>query len=183
MIENLINAITSLGKPSWLDYIQIVASIVSIIISAIALVKAIEVPTKIAHIQNNIALFDKRFAAYNEFQKYEAFSTELKNFEGVEKYKKIFITIFYEDKDVPFQAINAIYKVKQTSMFLHQMVFLFENITGTELKEILSIFLDFIIALEKNERVEELKNMYINAIDAFRKKHVNHICNVLKTEQ
>ncbi|MBQ6864693.1 MAG: hypothetical protein IJO14_10710 [Clostridia bacterium] len=60
-MEELIKVIQELGKLSWMDYVQLVLTVVTIIISALALFYAIRVPKKIAEEQNRIALFEKRY--------------------------------------------------------------------------------------------------------------------------
>lgn len=72
-MEELVKAIQALGNPSQIDYIQLVLTIVSIIISATALFVAIFIPKKIAEEQNKIALFEKRYAFYITFTKSTAF--------------------------------------------------------------------------------------------------------------
>ena len=44
LIEELIIAIQSLGQRGWFDYIQLVATVTSIIISAIAVFVAVKIP-------------------------------------------------------------------------------------------------------------------------------------------
>ena len=60
-MEELIKAIEELGNLSWIDYVQLGLTIITIIISALALFYAIRVPKKIAEEQNRIALFEKRY--------------------------------------------------------------------------------------------------------------------------
>lgn len=72
-MEELIKAIQELGNLSWIDYVQLGLSIVTILISALALFYAIRVPKKIAKEQNNIALFEKRYEFYIIFTKSTAF--------------------------------------------------------------------------------------------------------------
>ena len=57
-MEELIKVIQELGNLSWIDYVQLVLTIITIIISALALFYAIKVPKRIAEDQNKIALFD-----------------------------------------------------------------------------------------------------------------------------
>ena len=68
-MEELIKAIKELGNLSWIDYVQLGLTIVTIIISALALFYAIRVPKKIAEEQNRIALFEKRYEAFQFFER------------------------------------------------------------------------------------------------------------------
>lgn len=63
-MENLTNAILDLGKNNWLEYVQLFATVVSIIISGLAVYYAVNIPKKIADQQNKIALFEKRHNTY-----------------------------------------------------------------------------------------------------------------------
>ena len=47
-MEELIKAIQELGNLSWIDYVQLGLTIITIIISALALFYAIKVPKRIA---------------------------------------------------------------------------------------------------------------------------------------
>lgn len=63
-MEELIKAIQDLGRYSCFDYIQFGVNIVSVVVSAIAVVIAIRIPKKIAKSQNDIDLFEKRYKLY-----------------------------------------------------------------------------------------------------------------------
>lgn len=177
----LINAVTALYYPDCLDYMQLVASVVSIIISAIAVIMAVRVPRKIADKQDRIALFDKRFASYEVFLTYEAFAWEIEKIEGVNNYKRQFLNTFYFGENVEFQGVEALIKLRQTSINLHHASFLFEKIAEKELAQMFESICDFIIAMERNVDVEECKNQFINIVKNFRIKHHEHIISALKT--
>lgn len=68
-MEELVNSIRELGNLSWLDYVQLGLTVVTIIISALALFYAIRIPKKIAEEQNRIALFEKRYEAFQLFER------------------------------------------------------------------------------------------------------------------
>lgn len=177
----LINAISALDPPDYLDYMQLAASIISIIISAVAVIMAVRVPRKIADRQDKITLFDKRFASYEVFMIYEAFAWQIEKIEGVNNYKRKFLNTFYFGENVEFQGIEALIKLRHTSINLQHLSFLFENITEKELAQIFESMCDFIIAMEKNVNVEECKKQFINLVKTFREKHHEHIMNALKT--
>ena len=174
-LKNLVNAVISLGHTSRLDYIQLIASFVSIIISAIAVIMAVRIPKKIADKQDKITLFDKRFEAYNVFLRYEAFAFQIHNIEGVENYKKQFIIAFYSNEIVEFQGMIALGKLQQLSTPLQHISFLFDNITDTELAELFSSICDFVVAMAKNVNVEECKDRFIRSVRIFELNHIEHI--------
>lgn len=68
-MEELIRTIQDLNKISFINVIQIVISILSMIISGFALFYAIKVPKTIANEQNKIALLEKRTQTYLVFEK------------------------------------------------------------------------------------------------------------------
>ena len=61
-MKELISAIRELGQLGCIDYIQL-------LIAAAAALFAILVPYRVAHIQNKIALFEKRYSLYTEIEK------------------------------------------------------------------------------------------------------------------
>ena len=181
-LKMLTDAITALNCPNWLDYIQLVASIVSIIISAMAVIMAVRVPKKIADKQDKIALFGKRFASYEVFLIYEAFAWQVEQMEGINNYKKLFVNIFYSEENVGFHGKEALVQLKQSSITLQHASFLFKNITDEELAQLFESICDFVVAMEKNINVEECKNIFVGYVKAFREKHHEHVISALKTE-
>lgn len=180
--KDLIDAISSLGDPNWLDYVQMITTCISIIISAIAVVMAVKVPKRIAEEQKKIDLFDKRFDAYSSFQKYEAFAIMLEGTNDVDDYKKFFVHIFYGNNSQGYSSVDAVFEVCQVSQAIHKMLFLFNGITDIELEEMMSSLLDFIISLDNNINVEKRKIAYIDIIEKFRQKHIVEICRLLEIE-
>ncbi len=79
-MKELISAIRELGQPGCIDYIQMIATVISVGISGAALFYAIRVPKKIASEQNKIALFEKRFMA---LQKIGIIMSEYKNIKNI----------------------------------------------------------------------------------------------------
>lgn len=178
-IIKLTNAITRLGQPDWLDYLQVIASIISIIISAIAVVMAVRVPKQISNRQDQISLFDKRFAAYDVFLRYEAFATGIVEIDDIKKYREGFMDMFFLDESSEFEAEKAVYKLVQISTPLQHMPFLFDNITDLEMDVLFSSMLNFVIAISTNNDTEESKNKLVNSINAFKEKHIKTIRDTL----
>lgn len=63
-IDSIANSIDALAQPRWIDWIAVILSGVSIVVSGIATWFVVQVPKKIAGQQDKISLFDKRFDAY-----------------------------------------------------------------------------------------------------------------------
>lgn len=92
-MEDLIIAIQSLGQKDCFDYIQLVATVISIIISAIAVYIAVRIPKQIAEQQNKIALFEKRFECYIVIQRITTFALKIKDSKNSEDIKARFLSI------------------------------------------------------------------------------------------
>lgn len=72
-MKEIVEAINQLGETGWMNYVKLGATVVSLIISTMALIFAIIVPIKIAKRQDQIALFEKRYNLYVRFTKVTAF--------------------------------------------------------------------------------------------------------------
>lgn len=179
-LTKLINAITKLGQLDWFDYIQLTFAILGVGISAWAVWMAKRIPEKIAYNQDKIALFDKRFNAYNAFQTIETFVDLIKNEERVEEYRKILVMIFYDGNNVQFEVINAMLRFREIAKPIEHMMFLFNDISEFELEEILNNICGFINAIDIDKDVELYKQKCIKAVDNFCQKHNSDICGMLK---
>ena len=151
----------------------------TVVASFIATFYAIRVPKKIADEQNKISLFEKRFESFSAFQRYEAFANQLKDTTELNKYKKAFLTCFYESTAVSISIEDAMFRIKTLSTPLHQMIFLYDDIPVKEISDMFSCLLDLVAALQEDKNVDELKSKYINIVDEFMKKHGKKICEQL----
>jgi len=181
-ITQIINAIKRLGHPNWLDYLQVIASIMSIIISALAVIMAVRIPKKIADKQDKIALFDKRFGAYQIFAKYSAFAEQIKNTNGIENYRNEFVNMFGLNVMDEFSGTIALGKLIQVSEPIKNAVFLFDNITDEELTKLYSSICSFVVSLSNNDNVEKRKIEFVENANNFWVKHIEDMRCVLKTD-
>ena len=161
------------------DAISGCAAWAAVVASFIATFYAIRVPKKIADEQNKISLFEKRFESFSAFQRYEAFANQLKETTEINKYKKAFLTCFYESTAVSISIEDAMFRIKTLSTPLHQMIFLYDDIPVKEISDMFSCLLDLVAALQEDKNVDELKSKYINIVDEFMKKHGKKICEQL----
>ena len=117
-MEELIKAIQELGNLSWIDYVQLGLTIVTILISALALFYAIRVPKKIAEEQNKIALFDKRYEVFQLFERCVSFNKALRKSETVEEMRKDCMLLFdelkYEELDFKI-VMKKVYTFEHTA--------------------------------------------------------------------
>ncbi len=179
-IAELINSITCLGQPNWLDYIQVTASIISIIISALAVVMAVRIPKKIADKQDKIALFNKRFDSFSSFQKCQAFADLLKTMEDIDGYKISALHFLGDGENWAYETKNVKINLIQTSVKLQQLAFLFDNV---DYKDVVMVFVslkDFVFSLESTDNVEVLKDKFISSIDMFAEKYEKMFLYALK---
>ncbi len=180
IFNEITRAISCLGNPNWIDYVQIISSIISIIISAFAVIMAIRVPKEISNRQDQISLFDKRFAAYDIFLRYDAFTTGIDELEGIEIYRECFMDMFFLEERTEFEFQKALFKLVQLSTPLQHMPFLFENITDSEMDMLFSSMFGFVSAISNNSNVEECKERLVNNIKEFKEKHLESIVGTLK---
>lgn len=180
-ITKLTNAITCLGQPNWLDYLQAVASILSIMISAIAVVMAVRIPKKIAKKQDKIALFNKRFDSFNSLQKCLAFSDLIKTIDNVDDYKAAALYFFGNEEDSQFNVNKVRANVIQASVMLQQLSFLFDDVDYEEVAILFNSFKNFVFSLDTKNNIEEPKTKFINTIDLFMKNNENVFWDALTT--
>lgn len=166
------------AENTW-DAISGCAACATVIVSIWAIYYTISVPKKIAEEQNKISLFEKRFESFSAFQRYEAFANQLKDTTELNKYKKAFLTCFYESTTVSISIEDAMFRIKTLSTPLHQMIFLYDDIPVKEISDMFSCLLDLVAALQEDKNVDELKSKYINIVDEFMKKHGKKICEQL----
>ena len=176
----MINAITSLGQPNWFDYIQLSFVILGVLISAWAVWIAKKIPKEIAHKQDNIALFDKRFQAYEILEKYVWCSQLLKG-PSNNSYKDLIVFVFFEGNENAFEYRTVLLNLEQISAPLKRISFLFDDIEKEEIDKIMSLLGCFIKAfLDNDSNAENYKEKYIEYVDAFEKRHYDEIIKALK---
>ncbi len=181
-IVKLTNAIACLGQPDWLDYLQAIASILSIIISAIAVIMAVRIPKKIAKKQDKIALFNKRFDSFSSLQKCQAFSDLIKTIHHIDDYRAAALYFFGNDENLPFSMHKVRANVIQVSVMLQQLSFLFDDVDYKEVGALFSTFKNFVFSLDKKQNVEDLKTKFIHTIDRFMENNKNVFLDALKTD-
>lgn len=71
------DSIDALAQPRLIDWLAVCVSLMSAVISGVAIWFAVRVPKKIAEQQNKIALFEKRYHAYTSLLTLQRFSSAL----------------------------------------------------------------------------------------------------------
>lgn len=157
LMEELIVAVQSLGQKGCFDYIQLGTTIISVLISVIAIIFAIRVPKQIADRQDRISLFEKRYKIYNLYADYYALALRISCVEGREEVQKNFLCTYYgawNDSLLDnFEEISN--KMTQIQFELSQSKFLYNNEIGSQVLSIIEQLANVVYASLK--RNDELK--------------------------
>lgn len=187
-MNELTQAIQDLGKNNALDYIQFIANILSIVISAMALFVSVRVPNKIAKQQNSIALFEKRYEVFQFYEKCVAFTNAIKRDQTVEEMQKS-CDISFEincKKTSLNEMLTLLSKFEHTT---HQLHFLFPQITDEDAKSLYLALYHLILQIVETDKYVEkdvtgAKENYILESESFRNKYEKvlfsqlEICNI-----
>lgn len=143
------------------------------------------VPEKIAGNQDKIALFDKRFAAYSILQKYTIYASIIKKIQDSvpsDIYLDMFVTVFFDGNRESYKANREVLDLMNLSIPLKHMPFLFENITIEEMNKLIGALTDFLIVITGNFKMNDCKQIYIDAVESFNSLHNEKILESLKTK-
>lgn len=156
-MNEIVEAINKLGETSWMDYVQLGATVVGIIISALAVIYAVKVPKKIAEEQNRIALFEKRYSLYVDFTKvlavvkiFETNEIKTKN-EGILEFVNFVGDNDFSDQDSGLVQARAKSILIKTVEKLGQIGYLFE----LKSDELIEDYCKSLIAMVKAENDNE----------------------------
>lgn len=159
------------------DAISACAGWAAVIASAIAIYFAIQIPKKIAREQNMIELFEKRYELFQCYEKCVAFSCSLqRNCEIEQIIRSCKNHFFFDCKNADIDAtLEFIHKMEHS---LHQMVFLYPDISDEDVNRLYRSFYNLILDLaipdaqeEDLQKLESSKNEYIMCVDEFKKKY------------
>lgn len=143
----MINAINQHAKPRKYDWIALVVSCLGILVSAIAIIVAVNVPRQIAEQQNKIALFEKRFNVYNELKAIDDFLNDYyktqeltndsldelsKKEQEIISYQSIWEGEIHQNRYPNIEDIFAILSLQ--SQTIESLDFLFSDITSEEME-------------------------------------------------
>ncbi|OUN11552.1 hypothetical protein B5G38_15410 [Gemmiger sp. An87] len=174
-LENSWNAISSVA--AWTGTIIGLSGVVA---SFLAVWFAIQVPKKIADRQDKIALFEKRYECFQIFEKLHVLYKQIKDKECAldelrERSKYLFGKL--EWKEISKEIImDTIEKFEYT---IHQMQFLFPEVTEQDASQLYFDCQDFLISLFTNQEVQKKKKKYTNTMDSFLEKYLHAIVKSL----
>lgn len=153
------------------EAISALASCAAVVVSAIAIYYAIQIPLKIANDQNKISLFEKRYEAFQFFERCFAFKKALQSSETIEDMRKdcllFFDNINYEELDIK----TLRNKLHHFEYILHEMEFLFPELTEEDVSSLYQALYEAVLAIASNENTKEKISTYITTMGEFSLKY------------
>ena len=177
-MEELIKAIQELGQPGYMDYIQLA-------IAAIAALFAILVPYRVAHIQNKISLFEKRYSLYTEIDKCILGAKILRLKDDPHDVKttdllmtKTFSDEWIESKDITEENNSRIFR----SVFnkLEQAEFLFDKKSSEEITNLAGKLLYILVDIKRDINHDTKVKEYIKQAETVEQKVLPKLRKQLK---
>lgn len=172
-MNDIIDAINRLNENSWMDYVQLGATVVGIIISALAVFYAVKVPKKIAEEQNSIALFEKRYEFFSVFRKCVSFASTLKEDATASTVKSMFWVLF-SDNDMQQVDLEVLVPLQMRVMdTLKQGYFLFDFETKQYIEPLVKQIPEILLVIDDvplGGKMKKFKKVAKKADDTLSKK-------------
>lgn len=170
-MNDIIEAINKLGETSWMDYVQLSATVLSILISALAVFYAVKVPKKISEEQNKIALFEKRYEIFQFYERCFDFCDRLYRHRDKVDLQDDCMLFF---DNMKFEELND--DIVQNRIFefehtLHQLVFLFPSVRDDDVKDLYATLWRAVVAIVDNKDVELCRKAYVDTMKNFSDKY------------
>lgn len=187
-------AADTIAKPNCTAWLSALAALGAVAVAIIVAVKQNNIAKKqnkivlkqaeISEQQNRIALFDKRYEVYGELLKICNISNQI---ECINEHQRMpllcAVEAIYEIEIVNKNSINTqlnvvITRIKKSEYILHQSEFLFSNIDGENVKELIGNLLTCLIFIVKetnipvSKDIPEMKN-FIDVCNDFMQKYSN----------
>lgn len=150
------------------------------IIAIIVSVASIIVVAYFSYKQNKIALFEKRYDAFQLFERCVSFAKSLETSETLDDMKKDCMAFFDDLKCEELNIKMIKKKVFQFEYRIHQMEFLFKRLDEQDCNSLYTSLWNVMIAIIENEEVDIHRNNYINTISKFAKKYNKIIWSKLR---
>lgn len=165
------------------DAISACAAWAAVVVSGLAIYFAIQAPKKIAEEQNRIALFEKRYEAFQFFERCFTFYKALQKSKTVED-MRIGCLFFFETTDIEtFELENIRNELFNFEYMLHKMQFLFPELTEEDLSDLYHALYEVVLAIAKNEDIEEKVSTYITTMCNFATKYNKAIWSKMYLEK
>lgn len=171
-IGNIANSIDALAQPRLIDWLAVVLSFFSVVLSVVAIWFAVQIPKKIADRQDKISIFDMRMQCYRHLQKHFNFCEVISPKKSpVEVFEWAFMDCLHkvEDNEEMLMILN---EVRNS---LYQIPFLFTDIEENEIDQIYISFLHLTNKILANEKFSDELQHYQEVIHNFQQKHLKNI--------
>lgn len=174
-LQTIADNIQAASQPGWVECLSILISLVSVVVSGIAIWFAIRVPKQIADRQDKIALFEKRFECFQLFKQCYVLYRRSKDGEEIKGIKEqcYHMLEIEESTDLTKEIFKS--KLNHFERLLHQMEFLFPEINEEDVSKLYTSLLVYIGDILTEEKDDKAKQNYIETMKKFRSKYSNTI--------
>lgn len=171
-LKTIADNIQAASQPGVIEYLTICISLVSVVVSGVAIWFAVQVPKKIADRQDKIALFEKRYECFQVFEKchmlYALIKDEEYTLEELRNRSKYMLGKL-EWEDITRE--EAVEQIEQYEYMIHQMQFLFPGIKEADTYELYMSLQKFLVSIIENENVQVRKEKYVTTMRFFANKY------------
>lgn len=179
-INNIVNSIDALAQPRFIDWLAVILSGFSIIISGIAIIFAVRVANK----QNKITLFEKRYQCYDVIQSLLVCADQIKSVttnKEVQVAFRIYLSQSARIHEHTSANIVAL-QLKEKESVIVSGYYLFQNYEVELLQNIINIGFDLIVKTavknledaenELSEQAKRLKENYCRLCKQYADKYL-----------
>lgn len=174
-LKTIADNIQAASQPGWVECLSILISLVSVVVSGIAIWFAIRVPKQIADRQDKISLFEKRFECFQLFKQCYVLYRRSKDGEEIKGIKEqcYHMLEIEESTDLTKEIFKS--KLNHFERLLHQMEFLFPEINEEDVSKLYTSLLVYIGDILTEEKDDKAKQNYIETMKKFCSKYSNTI--------
>lgn len=151
----------------------------SAVLSIVAVLAAIGIPAFIAHRQNKIALFAKRFTSYSEFKLCFLLSEHIANYDHPAQVVNSYNVVF--NRKIPASDYTvtgyeaALRSYLETEVLLNQATFLFPFVEGQDIIRFSDSLRFLCMKMVREGSMKSAVNQYIDTSIAFERKYLKEI--------
>lgn len=166
-LEMIAEAIEKSSQPGWLEYLAIGISLISVVVSGVAIIFAVRVADK----QNKITLFEKRYELYMRYMEYYALAVEIGHAENRAEIQRAWLdidrsiwdeTLIDDRKKISSQAEDIMFKMSQAK-------FLFDKEIGANIDHFINLLIGVIYLSMQDDRESEIQQHQKTLIQYARK--------------
>lgn len=164
VISGITESINALAQPRLIDWLAVILSGISIIVSGVAILFAVRVADK----QNKITLFEKRFLCLEEMQRHISFYDKIKTTKELEQIQMAFFGVYCAGLvELPWvNSVQTLEMLSKTLRRIQQIPFLFEGINDKDMQNLYDTFAKLVLTIvySKHEDIEECVANYGGAL-------------------